>query len=357
MKTPILATLFAVFLASSLYGQSGNINNTLGDGGSFVIKDGSTTFLSLDQTNGLLSLARNLDLPNTTQESSGGVIYKGTVPFIHDFRASNTLGLNTFVGLSAGNFLMSGTSGPPSDFASYNTGVGYSSLTSLETGSHNSAFGARALLNVTEGYRNSAFGFNAGLGIYVGSANTIVGFGAGTNTIGGSNNTVIGNGAQVSSSAASNEITLGNSSITSLRCQVTSITALSDLRDKKNIQDLPHGLDFLLKVKPRLFHWDMREWYDKGTADGSRMRESPTAGFIAQELDEAQTAANAEWLNLVLKTNPDRLEATPGNLLPVIVKAIQELKIENDQLRKEISDLRLAMERRSRDELEANLHE
>ncbi|HRN26387.1 MAG TPA: hypothetical protein PLT78_07455, partial [Ignavibacteriaceae bacterium] len=42
---------------------------------------------------------------------------------------------------------------------------------------------------------------------------------------------------------------------------------------------------------------------------------------------------NAEWLNLVLKDNPEKLEATPGNLLPIIVKAIQDLKKENDELK------------------------
>ena len=72
----------------------------------------------------------------------------------------------------------------------------------------------------------------------------------------------------------------------------------------------------------------------------TKKQENPTAGFIAQELDEVQINADAEWLNLVLKTNPDRFEATPGNLLPVIVKAIQQLKIENDQLRNELDNLR-----------------
>jgi selenocysteine lyase/cysteine desulfurase len=47
-------------------------------------------------------------------------------------------------------------------------------------------------------------------------------------------------------------------------------------------------------------------------------------------LDEVQTTENAEWLNLVLKDNPEKLEATSGNLLPIIVKAIQELKSEKD---------------------------
>ncbi len=149
----------------------------------------------------------------------------------------------------------------------------------------------------------------------------------------GTNNTLIGFNAQPSAANVSNEITLGDGYITSLRCHITSITALSDARDKKNIHDLSLGIDFLMKLKPRLFNWDKREWYKDKKSDGSKMQKTPTAGFIAQELDEVQTKENAEWLNLVLKNNPEKLEATPGNLLPVMVKAIQELENKNNELK------------------------
>jgi len=95
-----------------------------------------------------------------------------------------------------------------------------------------------------------------------------------------------------------------------------------------------------MKIKPRQFNWDKREWYENNKSDGSKMKEEPTAGFIAQELDEVQTTQNSEWLNLVLKDNPEKLEATPGNLLPIMVKAIQELKAENEQLRIQLADVR-----------------
>jgi hypothetical protein len=181
-----------------------------------------------------------------------------------------------------------------------------------------------------------------------------LGYYAGSNLTTGSNNTIIGYNAEASSAIVSNEITLGNSSVTTLRCQVATITALSDARDKKNIRDLPLGLDFLMSVRPRLFNWDRREWYD-GKADGSKMQENPTAGFIAQELDEAQTKEHAEWLNLVLKSNPDRLEATPGNLLPIMVKAIQELKIRNEALRNELVTLRGSIAEQVKKEVRAVL--
>ena len=47
------------------------------------------------------------------------------------------------------------------------------------------------------------------------------------------------------------------------------------------------------------------------------------AGFIAQELQEAQKGI--EYLDLVMEENPDKLEAKQGKLIPVLVKAIQEL--------------------------------
>jgi len=167
-----------------------------------------------------------------------------------------------------------------------------------------------------------------------------VGFSTGSTITTGNNVTCLGNNAEPTSGTVSNQITLGNNRVTSLRCNVTTISSLSDARDKRNISDLSLGLDFLMKIKPRQFNWDKREWYDENKSDGSKMTETPTAGFIAQELDEAQITANSEWLNLVLKDNPEKLEATSGNLLPIMVKAIQELKIESEKLKEENVNLK-----------------
>ena len=59
----------------------------------------------------------------------------------------------------------------------------------------------------------------------------------------------------------------------------------------------------------------------------------PDYGFIAQELDAVQSKHNAEWLNLVLKNNPDRLEANWGKLLPILIRGWQEqqTQIESQQ--------------------------
>ena len=41
-----------------------------------------------------------------------------------------------------------------------------------------------------------------------------------------------------------------------------------------------------------------------------------------------------ENLQIVLKSNPDKLEATQGKLIPILVQAIKDLKKEIDELKK-----------------------
>lgn len=114
----------------------------------------------------------------------------------------------------------------------------------------------------------------------------------------------------------SDEITLGNGSITKLRCAVTSITSLSDARDKTDIQPIPSVLEFVSALNPVRFEWAMRDGGKVGLKD---------YGFIAQELKQAEQNHGMEWAELVYDINPDRLEASPGKLIPILVKAIQEL--------------------------------
>lgn len=249
----------------------------------------------------------------------------------HTSLRSNTSGYdNTGLGYAS---LFANTTG------NQNTATGYFSMQANITGSFNSAYGFNSLRSNSNGSYNVAVGFNALTNNTTGTQNTSIGGYAGSSVATGSNLTMIGYGATSSGPNVSNEITLGNSSVTTLRCVVTGITSLSDARDKKNIKDLSLGLDFLMKVKPREFNWDRREWYESGVADGSKMQEHPTAGFIAQEFDSLQNTEHAEWLNLVLKNNPDKWEATYGNLLPVMVKAIQDLKMEKDDLQNKYEKL------------------
>ena len=101
-----------------------------------------------------------------------------------------------------------------------------------------------------------------------------------------------------------------------MRCQDTTITAVSDRRDKTDIIDIPTGLEFIAAVRPRSFVWNMRD----GGIVGLQ-----AFGFIAQELLEAQTIVGITVPKLVTTTNPDKYEVAPAALLPIMVKAIQEL--------------------------------
>ena len=242
---------------------------------------------------------------------------------------SNTIGnANTANGALA---LKSNTTG----YA--NTANGESALYLNITGYANTANGLNALYSNTTGNLNTAIGFEALYSNTDGSNNTALGYGAGFYVTTGSNNILLGNNAQASSATVSNEITLGNTSITTLRCKVTTITSLSDRRDKTDIIPIVEGLAFLKQLNPVSFTWNTRDKAKVGIK---------SAGFIAQELLALQKQSNiGDNLDLVSEDNPEKLEARYGNLLPVIVKAIQEDSAEKDKEIKALKERLDALEK------------
>lgn len=206
--------------------------------------------------------------------------------------------------------------------------IGREALYNNTTGAYNIAIGTNALVNVGSGTnrQNIAIGHLAG---------TLLGTGTGA---GGENNIIIGFTAQASSDTASNEITLGNSSTSVLRCAVTTITSLSDERDKTDIKNLEYGLDFINSLSPKQFTWNQRDEYiTEKDDDGNETqvlvenanKGKKDFGFIAQEVQSVDN----DVLRLVYDENPDRLEMSYGKLVPILVKAIQELKTELDLLK------------------------
>lgn len=202
-------------------------------------------------------------------------------------------------------------------------GIGQSSLQSC-SGPGNVAVGKNTLVALTTGDNNTSIG-NGALQLTTGNNNTGLGRNAGSTNTTGTNNIFIGNGCSGSTITASNEITLGNSANTVIRAAVTTITSLSDERDKKEIQDLPVGLEFVEKLKPVKFVWNDR--------DESGKHDIEDFGFIAQDLKSAQEESEAGYLNLVYDENPEKLEASYGKLVPILVKAIQDLSKEVKQLK------------------------
>lgn len=208
--------------------------------------------------------------------------------------------------------------------SNYNTSFGAGALASpsSDTG-NNTAFGRASLTGVTSGTSNTACGDGAGFSVTTGASNTFLGTSAGVGLTTGSNNTLVGNGATATSASVSNQITLGNSSVSALRCQVTSITSLSDGRDKNNIFPLSGSSEFIRALNPVAFVWNMR--------DGAKVGE-PGIGFIAQELQEAQSSTGHHVPGLVYADNPDRMEAAYGNLIPDIINCLQDIMYRLDML-------------------------
>jgi hypothetical protein len=197
--------------------------------------------------------------------------------------------------------------------------IGNSAAETTTTAAELVALGHRALYGNTTGSSNVAVGPYAGQQNTTGYNNTYIGknTGVGVGNITGNNISLIGYQATPSANTVNNQVTLGNASITSLRCAVTSITSLSDSRDKKDIAPLIYGIDFVNALNPVAFTWNSR--------DGSKVG-IKSSGFLAQDLKSTQDSFNAaDTLNLVHDVNPDKLEATYGNLIPVLVKAVQEL--------------------------------
>lgn len=224
---------------------------------------------------------------------------------------------NTAIGYQAG---FSCTTGANNCFYGWNSGYGCS------TGTRNTFFGAESGRLVTTGYGNCFLGHRTSYNTSTGFNNTCVGNGAGTGAENsGSNNTCLGFNATYPSSTGSNTITLGNSAIATLRCQVTTITALSDARDKKDIADLPVGMDFVEKLRPVEFVWNTRDGEKVGMKD---------TGFVAQELLQAQKDIGYQIPHLVDVISEDRLEAGVGTLIPVMVKALKDLSARVAELEK-----------------------
>ena len=189
--------------------------------------------------------------------------------------------------------------------------------------------GCNALTTATTGGQNTAVGTSALTQVTVGNNNTAIGFASGQTTTSGTYNIMLGRAAYSSSATASNECTLGGTYVNNLRCNDTSISSLSDSRDKTNIVDIPLGLTFINTVRPVSFNWNCREDNeDLGLVGEMNVHKANKKdfGFVAQELKTAADATDySDYMRLVSESNPNRLEADPMKMFPILVKAIQEL--------------------------------
>jgi hypothetical protein len=185
---------------------------------------------------------------------------------------------------------------PPAGNHSQNIALGNYAMSRARICQNNVAIGAYAMQYDDDGHRNVALGFEAGLhwagGLgnyrYGGTDQIFLGARSKALADGGTNEIVIGANAV---GGGSNTITLGNDEITELRCQVTTISAISDTRVKEEIApaDLSICLDAVHELPVHRWQWS----YIAGVH-----RDRHVTGFLAEEIrnifPKAVTTEN-EW--------------------------------------------------------------
>jgi len=148
----------------------------------------------------------------------------------------------------------------------------------------------------------------------------------------GYNNTFIGHDAGNTASPSgsvttgTHTICLGNNSVSNIYCADTSISS-SDKRDKTDIVNFTHGLNWVNQLNPVTYRWDKRTWYDDKTPDGSKKRNRKHLGFLAQDVLAIEGNPSSKDDMLVVNLNED--DTAYGlkyeRLVPVLVNAIKEL--------------------------------
>ncbi|MFL5788423.1 MAG: tail fiber domain-containing protein [Flavisolibacter sp.] len=269
-----------------------------------------------------------------------------------------------------------------------NSSQGYQSLLQNTTGFYNTANGFSALLNNTVGAYNAAYGlnalynnasgqFNVGYGGYTlfydisSSSNTAIGWSSGMNIAGNGtflgsqsgsavglvNVTAVGYGA---TATANNQVRVGNTSVTSIGGQV-GWTTFSDGRFKKNIKEDVPGLDFINQLRPITYTVDaiqinkilkdmvpLPDGMDRASVTSKEEISSLQAqskeiktGFIAQEVEKAAKNLSYNFDGVdIPKNEKDFYGIRYSEFVVPLVKAVQELSKKNEDLEKEIKELR-----------------
>jgi len=304
--------------------------------------------------------------------------------------SSTTASYNVAVGSNAGtaittginNTLIGSLAGDSLTDADYNTVVGYNALSTDVLGSRSVAIGFEALktqnpvdgsgnpnavdmynvgigfnagTGITTGINNVALGGLAGTGITTGGGNICIGKQAGvTSTVltTGGNNIVIGLGANTGSASRNNSIVMGEAVVSVSNGQftfgtgtsdsniangATSISAPSDQRYKEEIADATAGLAFIKDLRPVTFKWKKEK--DLPTSHRAYVEDSETRtmnnstnhGFIAQEVKTAIDAHSEIKDGFDMWCTDDQADGgrqriADGALIPMLVKAIQELE-------------------------------
>ena len=251
-------------------------------------------------------------------------------------------------------------------------------LTSNTEGSENIATGALSMTNNSTGNDNVAYGVFSLATNEIGSNNTALGSYADL-TAGALNNaTVIGAGALVD---ASNKVRIGNTDVTSIGGEV-GWTSYSDERIKDNIKENVPGLEFIKALRPVTYHFSVSKQNTllgiKGigvnkimselknsklpgltgmqlpSVDISKMKVNDIAneknheiekvqftGFLAQDVEKAANNIGYDFSGI--DKSGKIMGLRYGDFVVPLVKAVQELSKQNEDLQKQINELKATM--------------
>jgi hypothetical protein len=308
------------------------------------------------------------------------------------------ISFNTFLGYISGSNIAGSSNvavghaamqGGGGNSAASNVGVGFQALLSITSGSQNVAVGNAAGDSISNSAWNTCVGGFAGTNVSTGSSNTLIGYlsGSGISTattnsaLGDSayltgnytNSTCLGYNAQVD---GDNQVQLGSSGTTTYVYGSVANRA-SDIRDKADVQDTNLGMNFIMQLRPRMYRWDYREdyrtkppakpnaaeyenrqdqyaadlaqwntdyanWQEANkignlTHDGTHKRSRFHQGLIAQEVKQTMDAMGVDfggYQDFKVKGGDDRLTLVYEELIPPLIKAIQELKAEFDEYKR-----------------------
>jgi len=277
-------------------------------------------------TSGTVSYAGGIEYQNTTNTLT--LRTNNTVKATLD--SSGNLGIGTTSPSSFGKLAVINGDIAISDGYGIRSGTGGSSLLSRGTG-------AGAPIYLGSGTAGDYLVFNAGGSEKMrldSSGNLLVGkTSASTTTVGaelrGTGNV---NSASASSTNADQTFLAYSTGAAASRFYVdwggtvhatsTTISAISDQRFKENVQDLDVGLDKIMALKPRKFDWKAGKGKD---IKGDR-------GFIAQEFEQVFPDLVDEWKDPAPE-GEEPYKSVRQDLIPVLVKAIQEQQAIIEQLK------------------------
>jgi trimeric autotransporter adhesin len=248
--------------------------------------------------------------------------------------ANTTASNNVAVGVNA---LTANTTG------AQNVAVGVSALFANTTANYNVAFGTNALLDVTTGILNVGVGHQSGSGaltagqLTTGTGNIFIGYRA-CGTVAAQNyGTALGYDVE----GAAGYTTVGQST-SDIRAAhgVATWAVVSDQRYKKDIADSTAGLDFVNALRPRTFKYrtlgelpETFRAYEAGSTEVFK-NSNTNHGFIAQEVKAAIDADSSikDGFRLWDDREDGSQEVAEAALIPVLVKAVQELSAQVNSL-------------------------